>query len=456
MASSWVNRRFSRRSLLTGSAKLGFGVGVASTFAAFLAACGQAPAAAPAAPAAPTALPLTGKLRLLLGSHMEPVLKINELHASRYGLTPEVESITTPDLANKVTTALLARTAPADSFFLTAGMVPSIAENNWLRPMDTFMNEKVRNGGQGTLLENGMIAAQYQSTTWAVPWAMGAPILHWNKQLMEEFGLDPEAPAKWHSTANSWDTFVEYAVKMTGKLNGAPVYGYTDAWAGSGVLFTWGSLLQMHGGRWLDDDGQPVMNSVAGIEATQKIYDLLHTHKCVDPAVTTYTWVFDASPGYLEGQRGMFITWPFIAGIANGADSKLAGKSGYAPNPSVDTSASVDGSEFFAVPTIAENEAEAMRWLETIVSKDAQKLVAQGGWAGIYGDVMNDPEILATFPFYTAIADSYKYPVDGGYSPDRPVWTEILANQIHEVLADKKDAKTALDDAVKEIVASRK
>jgi multiple sugar transport system substrate-binding protein len=452
MASSRDSRRFSRRALLAGGVKLGFGAGVATTFSAFLAACGQA---APAAPVAPTAAPLTGKLRLLLGSHMDPVLKINELHVAKYGLTPEVESITTPDLPNKVTTALLARTAPADSFFMTAGMVPSIAENGWLRSMDSFMDSKVRGGGQGTLLENGMIAAKYQGTTWAVPWAMGAPILHWNKQLMTDFDLDPEAPATWHSTANSWDTFVEYAVKMTGTHNGNQVYGYTDNWAGTGVLFTWGSLLQMHGGRWLDDDGQPVMNSEAGIEATQKLYDLLHTHKCVDPAVTTYTWVFDASPGYLEGQRGMFITWPFIAGIANGADSKLAGNSGYAPNPSVDTSASVDGSEFFAVPTVAENEAEAMRWLETIVSKDAQKLVAEGGWAGIYGDVMTDPEMLKTFPFYTAIADSYKYPVDGGNSPDRPVWTEILANQIHEVLAQKKDPKTALDDAVTEINASR-
>ena len=452
-ASSRNPGRFSRRSFLKGGLHLGFGAGVATTFSAFLAACGQS------APAAPTAVPtpaLTGKLRLQLGSHMEPVLKINELYTSRFSVTPEVEQITTPDLANKVTTALLARTAPADSFFLTAGMVPSIAENNWLRPMDGFMNEKVRAGSQGKLLENGMIAAVYKGTTWAVPWAMGAPILHWNKKLMGDFDLDPEGPATWHSTANSWDTFIEYAKKMTTTRDGTQIYGYTDAWAGTAVLFTWGSLLQMHGGRWLDDDGQPVMNSAAGIAATEKLYDLLHTHKAIDPAVTTYTWVFDASPAYLEGTRGMFITWPFIAGIANGAEAKFSGQSGYAPNPAVDTSASVDGSEFFAVPTVAENEAEAMRFLELLVSRDAQRIVAQGGWAGIYADVMTEPETLKTFPFYTAVADSYKYPVDGGNSPDRPVWTEILSNQIHEVLAQKKQPKEALDDAVSQIIDSRK
>ena len=454
-------RQFSRRTLLKGSMKLAFGVGVGTTFSAFLAACGQSPAAPAAAPtnaAAPTpaAAALTGKLRLLLGSHMDPVVKITELYTSKYSVTPEIEKITTPDLPNKVNTALLARTSPADSFFLTAALVPSVADKGWLRPMDTFIADKVRNGGQGQLLERGLGAAVYKGQTWAVPWAMGGPILHWNKQLMADFDLDPEAPANWHSTPNSWDSFVEYAKKMTGTHNGEQVYGFTDNWAGTGVLFTWGSLLQMHGGRWLDDDGQPVMNSEAGVAATEKLYDLLHTHKVVDPAVTTYTWVFDASPGYLSGTRGMFITWPFMAGVANGDDSKIKGQSGYAPNPAVDTSASVDGSEFFAVSNFVENEGEAMRFLELLVSRDAQRIAAEGGWAGIYGDVMEEPAILEKFPFYTAIRKSYDYPIDAGNSPDRPVWTEILANQLQEVLAQKKAPKEALDDAVAQIQAKRK
>ena len=67
----------------------------------------------------------------------------------------------------------------------------------------------------------------------------------------------------------------------------------------------------MHGGSFLDEEYQPAWNSDAGVEALHKLYDLLHTHQVIDPAVTTYTWVFDATPRFFEGTRGMFISWPF-------------------------------------------------------------------------------------------------------------------------------------------------
>ena len=436
--------RLSRREMLKRGTTVAAGMGMASALAALPAHLRPQPVAAQSGP------------RLLLGSHMDPVKEIVELYQQRQGIEASIELVTTPDLQNKLTSAFLARRSPWDSVFLTGLLIASLANNGWLKSVDDFVNEKIRGGGQGNLLERGMGAALYQGQTYGVPWAMGAPILHWNKQMMADFNLDPEAPATWHETPNSWDTLVEYAKAMTGTYNGQEVYGYTDAWAGDHVIWTWGGLLQAYGGRFLDDDLQPVMNSEAGVAATQLLYDLLHTHKCIDPAVITYTWVFDASPGYFDGKRGMFITWPFIAGVANNPEaSKIAGQSGFAPNPAVETSGSVDGSEFFGIPTFTENDEAALSFLEFLVSREAQRIVALGGWAGIYGDVMQEPDILDQFPFYAAISASYEYPVDGGWSPDRTTWISILSTEIHEVLARKKAPKEALDDAVKRINESR-
>jgi multiple sugar transport system substrate-binding protein len=393
---------------------------------------------------------------LLLGSHMAPIIQLVDEYNAATGSAVAYEQITTPDLQNKLQTSFLARQSPWDATFLTAALVASLADQEWLDDVDAFINEKVRNGGQGQFLENGMGAGIYQGKAYGVPWTMGAPMLHWNKQLMEQFDLDPEAPATWHETPNSWQTAIEYAIAMTGEVDGQPVYGFTDAWAGDHILWTWGGLLQAHGGSFLDADLLPVMNSEAGIAATQIMYDMLHTHKCIDPAVLTYTWVFDASPGYFEGRRGMFITWPFIAGVANAPEgSAVAGHSGYAPNPSVETSASVDGSEFFGIPVYAEQKEEALAFLEYLVSTDAQRVIAMNGWAGIYGDVITEPEILETFPFYEAISKQYEYPVDGGWSPDRTTWTQILTNELQEIMAQKKSPKDGLDDAVKKIQDSR-
>lgn len=396
----------------------------------------------------------TGRLNVLTGSHMAPIKELAKTYKTKHGVAPRLEEVTTPDLQSKVRTALLARKSPWDSIFLTAEFVSEPASRDWLVEADSFLEEKVRPTGK--LMERGLGAATYEGKAWAVPWTLGAPILHWNKGLFEQADLDPEAPSQWHTQKNSWDDFVEAAKKLTGSKNGKQTYGYTDAWAGTHVLYTWGSLLQMHGGRFLDDDLEPVMNSDAGVAATQQLFDLLHVHKVVDPAVLTYTWVFDASPGYLAGDRGMFITWPFISGLANTPEqSKIAGKSGFAPNPSIDTSASVDGSEYFAVPVVAENEDEGWRFLELVTSLEGQRTIARGGWGSIYSEVLEEPDILEKFPFYSAIRQSYDYPVDGGWSPDAGTWKKILSDELHAVFGKKKSPKEALDNAVKKIKDSR-
>jgi multiple sugar transport system substrate-binding protein len=398
---------------------------------------------------------LTGVLGLLLGSHMDPVAELVAEYEDAHDVAPEVEEVTTPDLASKLRTSFLARRSPWDAVFVTADLGAELVDNEWVEDVTDFLDEHVRT--EGELMERGMGAVEFDGRAFAVPWTMGCPILHWNMEMMEDVGLDPEAPTTWHEEPNSWDTFIEYAIEMTGERDGAQYYGYTDAWADDHVLWTWGGLLQMHGGRFLDDDMEPVFNDEAGVEATRKLYDLLHTHEVVDPAVTTYTWVFDASPGFFEGTRGMFITWPFIAGLAADPEaSEIAGSNGFAPNPAVDTSASVDGSEFFSIPVFAENVGEALRFLELVTSREGQQVVAEGGWASIYADVLEDEELLETFPFYEAIGQSYEYPVDGGWSPDRPVWTDILATEIHEVLGQAKEPQEALDDAVSEIHEARR
>lgn len=75
-------------------------------------------------------------------------------------------------------------------------------------------------------------------------------------------------------------------------------------------------------------------------------------------------------------------------------ESKIAGKNGFAPNPAIQTSASVDGSEFFAVPTFAENDDEAWRFIELVSSREGQRIAAEGGWAPMYAELLEDEELL--------------------------------------------------------------
>ena len=443
-------RLYTRRQMLGGSSAL-LALSAMGGMSALLSACASDD---PIDEGSEPGEDFTGELGVLIGTHMDPVKQLLEQHQGAVGFAPDIEEVTTPDLRSKLTTSFLAQSSPWDAVFVTAELGAELGTRGWLTNASTFMNERVRT--EDDLLTRGMGAVEVDENTLAVPWTMGSQLLHWNRQLMEQAGLDPDAPMDWHSTPNSWDTFVEYAKAMTGERDGVQYYGYTDAWADKHVLWTWGGMLNMHGGSFLDEESQPAWNSDAGVEALQKLYDLMHTHRVIDPAVNTYTWVFDATPGFFEGTRGMFISWPFVAGVAAIPEaSQIAGHSAFAPNPAVETSGSVDGSEFFGVPVYSENKDEAWRLLDLISSREGQRVVAMGGWGSIYSGILQEPDIVEAFPFYPALAKAYEYPVDGGWSEDRPRWTQMLADEIHEVLADRKPPRQALDDAASAAVEAR-
>lgn len=391
----------------------------------------------------------TGELSLLLGSHMDYLQALGPVYNENYGVDPSFEFVTTPDLKNTLTSSFLARTSPWDVSFITAEVAAEMADNGWLKEL----TERVKDMNDRPIIEGAFEAVAFNNQQYAVPVTTGCPILLWNKKMFEDAGLDPSAPETWHSTENSWDTMVEYAKEMTREVNGTRHYGLVDAWAGDHVLWTFGSLVQMHGGDLLNEDNQPVMNSEEGIEALQKMVDLLHTHKCIDPASTTYTWVFDASPGFTNGTRGMIMTWPFMVGVANhGDDSQIKGQVGFAPNPSVKTSASVDGSEFLAIPSFSENIEEAWRYIELVTSYEKQK--EQGAnteWLPIYTELLEDPDVVQMNPAAPIVKQAYEYPTKGYRSSDYSRWSEILSNEIHSALEQNKTPKEALDEAVKEI-----
>ena len=202
-------------------------------------------------------------IKILLGSHMDYLQALAPAYAEAYGPEPSIELVTTPDLPVKLNSTMIARRSPGDAVFVTAALVAGLADKGWLSDLtDLVENELLPNG----LIANSVTAATYQGRRYGVPVTIGCPIMHWNKNLCEAAGLDPEAPAGWHAMSGSWDDLIAYAKAITDPDNN--VYGLTDNWGGVGNIFTFGAMLQGNGGRFLDEALDPVMNSEAGVEAS--------------------------------------------------------------------------------------------------------------------------------------------------------------------------------------------
>lgn len=392
------------------------------------------------------------ELRLLQGSHLDFMGDWMAHYNNKYGIKVNVDQITTMDLSNRLSSAFVARTSPWDVVFTSSEVVAPIAAQGWLKDLtDKAKNSHIYKGNN-TLVEIAAKSGHFGNQIVGLPIHIGCPIMIYNKKMMEERDLDPNAPANWHEKKNSYDDFLEYAKKMTFEKNGVNNYGFIDNWAGVGVMWTYKALVQMHGGDLVDQDENPIMNSEACVEALEKMVDLLHTHKCVDPASMTYTWVFDGAPPFLEGRRGIFITWPFLVGVANGDDSAIKGNVGFAPNFSVDTSAHADGSEFYSIPIFTKNEEEAWNWIEVVTSYEYQKIMGETtGWFPIYEEVLEEPTVIANNPVAPVLRKAYQYPANNYFTANSARWSNILIDSVHRALNQRETPKDALNNAVREI-----
>jgi multiple sugar transport system substrate-binding protein len=401
--------------------------------------------------------PLPSTIRVAVFSHYEAVPKMMApFFTKRTGIDVEFETVVAAEHRDKFISAHRAGTSAWDILPLWATSVQEMAHRGWLVDL-TDLIESIFGPDRGGIVDV-WDAATYKGRIYAVPDKIGGPILQWNKELLKEAGLDPERPAEWWKIKGSIDEFTEYCKATTFVKDGVEYWGFADQW-GFEVIWSFNMFTQMFGGVTMDLTknqpwGEPVMNQKPAVDALTWMVKMLNEWKCIDPASPTYNWVFDFTPGYLNGTVAMIITWPFIIHVAqNPEQSKIVGKTGFAPNFAAETTASVDGSEWQAISKFAPNGADAAwMWLEHVTSFDMMRRQALDGvWAPIYKSLLTDPEVVEKMPEAPVIRIVYDNPHSMFFTPDFAAWTDIMRDEIHAALRLEKTPQQAMDDCVRRI-----
>lgn len=393
------------------------------------------------------------QIRVLLGSHMDYLFDAAEVFEEEFGIAVDIELVTSTDLRTKLVSSFIARRSPWDAVFLTATLVQELAGRGWIADLSERADALWGPDKEGLVL-GSFEAGEFEGKSYSIPITIGAPILIWNKQLMERVGLDPDAPYEWHKNPSSYEEFIEYAKAMTFDEDGVEYYGYVDAWAGvNHARFQFMYEVQARGGDVIADDGTLLLTSDACVEALQAMYDLYNVHKVIDPAAVTYTWVFDSAAPFWDGTRGMIFTWPFVVGLSMDPDtSAFPDDVGWAPMPAVKTSASTDGSEFLGVPTLAQKPDLGWEFIAFAASYEMQKIQGMtSGWIPIWEDLLVDPDVVANQPQAPAILEVYQYPTSTYMTADYTEWTSILQAEILNAVMGRKTPLRALQDAEREI-----
>ncbi|MCC6314781.1 MAG: extracellular solute-binding protein [Thermomicrobiales bacterium] len=260
------------------------------------------------------------------------------------------------------------------------------------------------------------------------------------KDVVEEKGLKiPE----------TWDDALAVAKAVTDM--DAPFYGWTARQAGGNVDSI--PILWSLGGDILDDDFNVVLNSDAGLRAFEMIKEL---DQYAPPGSVTYQ-TNEFAADFLAGRAMMGMTWPgdTLVAMEDPAQSQSAGKLLYMNPPAGapgGKGASVLGNWGLIMNAFSTQRDEAYDFMTWITSQEHSLEYAKNGGVPFRKSNLNDPELVAKFPWYPAQAEALAAPPK--WRPRTSAGSEIVqlyGAAVQIMISDDLSPQDALDQATRDI-----
>ncbi len=362
-------------------------------------ACTSQPQTTPPSTAAPTAdeRPYKGTtIHVLLNTHAYYDLAeqfIKDFEAET-GITVVMEHLERVALATKQEMELGAGTGAYDIMLIDASKVTRYERAGWVQPLDDLIADpKITKPSFN--YDNYFSAytdiLKVKGKKLGLPCIGETTMLFYRKDLFEQAGIE-EVP-------KTWDEVEQAAIKL--KQLGVDALGLR-ARAGEGLnVYIWPSLLYAYGGRYVDDNGYPVLNSPEAVMATQKFADLINNYGPVGAGDLTHA---DHVPAFQQGALGMFYDASvFNAQFSDPEKSKVVDTWMAAPAPM-----GPDGKGASAVATHGQmivknskNKEAAWQFMQWYTGAELQMKVAtlpgSSFGAVVHTSVMKDPKYLSIY-----------------------------------------------------------
>lgn len=347
------------------------------------------------------------------------------------GITVEYEQANFNDLHDRLTILFGAHDASYDVVMTWAAWTAEFGQAGWLQPL-------TKSVAPPDILPAALEAVTYDGNLYGLPKFASAQTMFWNKDLFGKAGLEPDQGPE------DWDDFVAAAKELTG----GEQYGYAaDMGNTDGAYQNFLRVLLLNGGTMYDADNVAVFNSDAGVEALQRLVDLLHVDKVMNPYSMQITNSSDLSTLFADGRTGIVFNWPFQYALAVDSLGRSGIGNAIIPGMSAD-SASIDGSEGFAINNFSENKQAALTWLRYVTRPEVQTPMAQDeGWFPVTKTLLRDPDIVRSLPVAATYIDQAQYPIKRFGAPWYSEVTLALSTNISKAMLQDMSPEEALDDA---------
>lgn len=291
------------------------------------------------------------------------------------------------------------------------------------------------------VFDGAWTTVDYDGKRWGMPWILDTKYLFYNEDMLKQAGI--AAPPK---------TFEELAaqariIKDKGLANYPIVWSWAQAEA---LICDYTVLVDAYGGSFFAD-GKPAFATGGSLEAVS------YMKKTLDDGLTNPN-----SREYLEedvrkvfssGEAAFALNWTYMYNLANDPkESKIAGKVGIVPAPSVEgkTQASgVNGSMGLGITASSQHADEAWKYITFMTSQPTQDKYAKLSlpiWKSSYDDpavAKGQENVIAAAK--VSLGEMLARPV----TPSYPELSAILQKNIQQVLLGQAGAEEAMQAAVK-------
>ncbi|PRC91876.1 extracellular solute-binding protein [Solimicrobium silvestre] len=280
-----------------------------------------------------------------------------------------------------------------DIMTIGAYETPIWAKNNWILPLKNLSPQY----DLEDVIKPVRNMLSFQENLYGLPFYAESSMTFYRKDLVANAGLTmPEAP--------TYDDIKKIAAAI--HAPDKQIYGIClrgdPGWGANMALIT--TMVNSAGGRWFDENWDPMIDTPEWKLALQTYKDLLTQYGPPNPEEQDYAKNLTLFQG---GHCGIWIDATVFAGaLLDAKQSKVAAKVGFTRTPVFSTA---NGSQWLwtwalAIPTSSKAPAEALKFIEWATSKEYIELVAKReGWLnvppGTRASTYKDPRYRAVASF---------------------------------------------------------
>lgn len=332
---------------------------------------------------------------------------------------------------------------PYDMYIIDCVEVPEHANAGWALDVTKRVTPEMKEG-IFPFAADGMV---YQGRWYGLPSITEWKSFVYNARMLKEAGF--AGPPK------TWNEFVE----QSKRLQAAGIverYATTWSWAQKECLICdFVAIMASFGGKFFDEDLNPVFNSQAGAEALQWMIDSMYKHKISDQASLTFTESDVDLP--MEGGKIAFqLRWglplvplndPKVSKVVDECEIGLFPAKTLATYPGY----TVSGPMGWSVASASRHQKEAWEYLKfragfVGAKRNAIQYGVGPGWSSLY----EDPSVTNAIPGLDVMLEAGKQVVNRPRVPWYYKFSDALQLELHKALTQIKSPENALNDAVAE------